>query len=283
MMFDTWRYLGQFLKDVKRFHLMITSKEMMKLDLTFDEEHEFMQMFESSFYDNFTTISTDHVIHFVSKLKGWPAKLLKLDIHVCLLKINIEIPSTIKYLTIYENVEGTYIIPTSVTHLTLKNYLNKYENEYIPTSVTHLVFDNCDDTNMYYFRIPSSVTHLILNPTTFDGFIESFSNKFIPTSVTYLRFGEGFNQRIDGCIPNSVTHLVFGECFNYSIDNCIPNSVTHLVFGACFHQSVNNLPSSVRKIIFHDIINVDRKVDIKKSLSGRNVKIIFINNNNGFF
>ena len=86
MMLDIWCYLGQFLeKDVNRFNLMITSKEMMKLDLTFDEEHHFYKMFESSFYDNFTNIKADRVIHFVSKLKGWPLKLNKLVFNSCII------------------------------------------------------------------------------------------------------------------------------------------------------------------------------------------------------
>ena len=36
---DIWRYISQWLSDIQRFHLMITSKEMMELNLLFDEEH----------------------------------------------------------------------------------------------------------------------------------------------------------------------------------------------------------------------------------------------------
>lgn len=275
MMLDIWCYLGQFLeKDVDRFHLMITSKEMMELDLTFDEEHYFYQMFESSFYDNFTNIKADRVIHFVSKLKDWPLKLNKLDIHIGLLKINVKFPSTIKYLKIYENIEGTYMIPPSVTHLTLRNYLNKYENEYIPSSVTHLVLDNCDNKNMYHFKIPTSVNHLTLNPMTFTRYVVPFSNKFIPTSVTHLVFGKEFNREINNeCIPSSVTHLTFGPKYNQNIDGCIPSSVIQIHFGSCYYKYIQFVPSTVRKIFFRGRYEKLRMMYIKGCLP--NCEIIY--------
>ena len=54
---DIWRYISKWLPDYGRYHLMTTNTEMMKLDLSFDESHDYKKIYVSKFFHNFIIIS----------------------------------------------------------------------------------------------------------------------------------------------------------------------------------------------------------------------------------
>lgn len=237
---DIWKYLAQWLNDTNRFRLMITNKEMMKLDLMFNERYDFHNIFGSSFYNNFTNICIAETIMILNKksingdLLEFPDKMNMLRIHRHrFLKGDIIVPSSVNYLLItdkesYSNSNiVNYIIPDSVKYCYISNNINpkQFLNsvthlivsdiniETIPGSITHLALSEIVE------NIPSSVTHLRL-----DFHYMIHKNK-IPSSVKYLKIDEYFDESKD-CIPSSITHLILCDIFYGQLK--IPSSVTHL-------------------------------------------------------
>lgn len=195
-MLDIYKYLSQWLEDTDRFHLMITSKEMIKLDLTFDQQHNYNDIYLSSFYHNFTNIFANELMHHMSRILGYPNKLKRLlyyedkNPNNCFSKPkNVSFPSTITHLDFFRDYgrKVDIIIPTSVTHLTFGKYFNRIIEGIIPSSVTHLTFRKYFDQSVK--NIPSSVTHLTVG-------------------LSFTKFRE---------IPKHVTNIFI--CRNYHIEN----------------------------------------------------------------
>src|SRR5690606_23756396 len=146
-MLDIYKYLSQWLEDADRFYLMITSKEMINLDLTFDQQHDYHEIYMSHFYHNFTHIFANELIHHMSRILGYPNKLKILLYHENkspnnIYPKNISFPSTVTHLEFSKNYcrKVDIPIPTSITHLTFGKYFNKVIENIIPESVTHLIF-----------------------------------------------------------------------------------------------------------------------------------------------
>jgi len=237
---DIWKYLAQWLNDVNRFHLMVTNKEMMKLDLTFNQRYNFHNIFGLSFYNNFTNIHIAETIMILNKksINGnvleFPNKMSILQIHRHrFLKGDIIIPSSVNYLLITDKESSSrsnvvnYIMPDSIKYCYLSDSvdLKKMSN-----SITHLIADNID-TGI----IPSSVTHFALRHSginipsfithlAFDYYYVVHKNS-IPQSVKTLKIYTYYDELKD-CIPSSITHLIFKDIYCYQIK--IPSSVTHL-------------------------------------------------------
>lgn len=131
-------------------------------------------------------------------------------------------------------------------------------------------------------NIPPNITHL--------SFRRRFNEpvKYIPLSVTYLKFGDCFNQSIEGIVSQSVTRLNLRWEFSHSIKNIpksvthltlycrydkltmgdIPSSITHLKIGGRFDKNLkNNIPQSVTHLSIGYFFSISLKNDIPHSIT----------------
>lgn len=293
---DILKYIAQYItNDTDRYYFMMTSKSMLKLNLTFNEEYEYDKIMMSPLYHQFTNIQIGETLKCMNKyfmgqyLLTLPKNVQRLSIgyfdglikksmipttvtHL-IFDPNIYnfamrcIPPSVKYLTIacsYIN----FIIPMSVTHIILNNY-NDHFHDHIPSSVTDLEI-------IGYFlpinnKIPSSVTNVKISCTWNDKIFKCMTDSVthlslsyttdddftVPSSITHLIFTDGFNVRIINKLPSFITHLTFENIFNKAIDNgIIPSSVTHLTFGHYFNTVIQkSIPSSVTHLKFGEKFN----------------------------
>lgn len=293
---DILKYIAQYItKDADRYYFMMTSKSMLKLNLTFNEEYEYDKIMMSALYHQFINIQIGQMLTCMNKhfmgchLLTLPKNIQRLSIRYfdglikkgmipttvthLIFESNIYkfakrcIPSSVKYLSISCSYK-IFIIPMSVTHLILNVY-NDYFHDHIPSSVTDL------EINGYSLpidnKIPSSVTNVkiscVWSEKIFKCMTDSVThlslrctnddNFTIPSSITHLIFTDGFNTRIKNKLPSSITHLTFEGIFNQVVDNdIIPSSVTHLTFGRYFNQIISkSIPSSVTHLIFGEKYN----------------------------
>ena len=187
---------------------------------------------------------------------------------------SIVIPDSLRKISLdYEfdgQISGSF---NNLTHLTIGDSMDHFSKFIIPRSVTHLSL-LFDFNQPIIDRIPKSVTHLTLgasfNQPIIGGLHEGlkylvFGRDFnkpvingIPKTVTTLKFGHNFNQSITGAIPNSVITLIFGYQFNQDITNAIPSSVVTLIFDTGFKKSISgNIPSSVVRLCTGSSRNLD--------------------------
>lgn len=236
---DVWKYISQWLSDIERFYLMIICKEMIKINLLFDEQHDHFDIFESKFYHNFTNIKVNMEVYYLGKLMPWPYNIRQIELtnKEKIRSKKIFLPNGITHLTTGKKFKDFINIPSTVIYLTFNGPLNQSLN-LIPSSVTHLRFDN--KFNESIDGLSSSIIHLTFGYS----FNQPIDNK-IPQLVTHLTFGMAFNQSISGNIPTSVTHLTFGSFFNQPVNGFIPSSVTHLTFALSFRQTIDKIPLSV--------------------------------------
>lgn len=263
---DVWKYISQWLSDKERFYLMMICKEMMKLNLLFEEQYDHFSIFESEFYHNFTNINVGKEVYYLGKLMKWPNSIRRIELNVKSKTPfkKILLPSNITHLTTGKKFNRAVNVPFSVTHLTFNGSFNQSINS-IPSSVTHLFL--LGNFNQSIEGLPSSIIHL-----TFDTLFNQPISDNIPSSVSHLTFGWYFNQPVNGFIPSSVTHLTFSRAFNQSIDN-IPSSVTHLKLYGHYPHSFKNL--SVTHLTFQGSINTLKENHIPSSV----IQIILNYNN----
>ena len=156
--------------------------------------------------------------------------------HLILMSKNYYHHSQIKCTYIRRN---KYVIPASVTHLTIFQPVISCE---ISVNITHLTM-YCDKVDC---ELPSSITHLSIVKIDKDYQLDLLPNGKINVFVldSYLD--------IRTTIPNSVTHLTLGGLTNV----IIPPSVTHLVYlGRNKKIYIKNIPKTVKffnkkKLIF---------------------------------
>ena len=73
-----------------------------------------------------------------------------------------------------------------------------------------------------------------------------------------LKFGEKFNNKIDGNIIEGIKIIIFKNDFNQSVDN-LPNTLEELLFGNNFNQNVDNLPNKLKILYLGN--NFNKSVD----------------------
>lgn len=243
---DLWNYLANWLNDNERSRLMMTSKNMMLLNFLFNEKHNYLDIFKSSFYHNFTNITIgDHIvsmgkISYDGHIDVLPNNLRKLiiDNHTrCKINENA-IPCGVKHVTFnsFEKYSLKGCIPSTVTHLFFNKFNTNSElaiNGYIPISVSHLKINNSFKLQM---KIPTNVKYLSLNV---------ISDYIVPKSVTHLRFQQFNSPALINSIPSSVTHLIYDNyCGNLF---SIPSTVARITLGKYFGDYLN-FPKTIKSI-----------------------------------
>lgn len=240
--YDIFSQICKHLCDQEKINLtaITTMTNYFKYKLIYVDQIDQRKIYQLPIYDNFESILINYVCN------QFPKNIRR----VCIRCYNG---------CIIESSILEFIIPMTVTHLTLRLSMHIPQLHYgpthfiqllcttkIPNSVTYLKFGTSFNQPIKKNWIPNSITHLI-----FGHYFDQSIKDCIPNSVEYLKFGYSFNQPIKNCIPNSVTHLRFGKSFNQSIKDCMPSSVTHLRFGEKFNQSIKDcIPNSVTHLSF---------------------------------
>jgi len=286
---DIWRYLSRWLDDINRLFIMITSKQMMRLDLLFEEEHHCKAIMGSSFYNNFINLKVDNVILIFKK-------------------INLMLPNKIRKIKFSHSFNHSIksgMIPETVTHLRFSSgFTRKIKPGRIPLSVTHLRFSYtykhditkclppkltylnmgfgrcstvpfgieilvCSNNKYVTEKLPSSIKYLSVNAvgedfvpstTTYLKVFECYGLKKFPL-VTHLTLSSGIVIDDSDKIPDGITHLrLKDDIHDNSTNFIIPTSVTHLTFGDTAHHLVKNAPASVTHLNvpmnFNEIENI---------------------------
>lgn len=234
---DICKYIAQWLNNRERLFMMMTSKTMMIMNLTFDDQIDLCFIIPSSLYHNFTNISVSNLVYYMNKsfpyFSGpiYPKKMNRLLIknsHTHEMRHSIG-PHIVDQVSPFNSV----IIPSTVTHLTINQEMNFLESS-IPTSVTHLKYLSNHSANQK-FMIPHSVKFLYC----------SVIPKIIPSSVTHLRINCFYDFNL---IPLSVTHLVINQLF-IQIKSTYISSVRHLIINNNYVSGNQYIPSTVTHLI----------------------------------
>lgn len=257
-MIDVYRYLAQYLSDKDRFYLMITSKDMEKLDLTFDQEHPHIKIFKSSFYHNFTNVAFANEIHYMNHIMPWPKKLNRLyyahqgNSHIRYKKFeNVTLPTTITQIIFGPDFNG-YIkcdIPTSVTYVRFGHIFNQPLKCLAP-SIIHLSLDGKYDHSI---KDATSITHL-----TITGVASKFNFNNISTFITHLIISDMLQCLFKYTIPSTIINLTFKKPIIG--DNCYAS-----------------IPSTIKEIYFLDNIYIKENMEHIRNIINKNIKIFFPN------
>jgi len=192
----------------------------------------------------------------------------------------IKIPETISHLALEQSIL-TFEIPSTVKYLRLKENvsLHKLEEYLIPKTVSSIsvhyrVFQKIPAG----YKIPHSLisrieggTYEIYDPlkeispkTTVLVWLANqvIPQGLIPSKVSRIIFGHDYNQIITkSSLPTTITHIDFGNSFSQNLDDVyIPHSVKYLSLGAFFNQSLQskNIPPALSHIslYYNKFINI---------------------------
>lgn len=256
-MIDVYRYLSQYLNDEDRFHLMITSKDMATLDLTFNQEHPHIKIFKSSFYHNFTNVAFANEIHYMNHMMPWPRKLNRLY-------YVYQDSGHIKY----KNLKYV-ILPTTITRLIFGWYFNGSIECVIPSSVTYLRFGHLFNQPLENC-LTSSITHLSLD-CKYDHSIKN------ATSITHLTLSGAVHKFNFDNISTYITHLTISDTLHCLFKNTIPSTIINLTFKKPIigdHCYVS-IPSTIKEIYFLGNIYIKNNMEHIRNLINENTKIFF--------
>ena len=120
---DICKYIAQWLNNRERLFLMMASRMMMSMNLTFDDQIDLCFIVPSSLYHNFTNISISNLVHYMNKsfpfFNGpiYPQKMNRLLIkhsHTDEMRHSMG-PVIMDQVLLFNSI----IIPSTVTHLTI--------------------------------------------------------------------------------------------------------------------------------------------------------------------
>jgi len=187
--------------------------------------------------DNFTHISnflTDREKIYLASTSSIMDKL-KFRFRYCE-KIRMDKIVHLPYFNNFEFVKIHTIPPTYPRNIKFIHLLTDTSN--IPPNITHLSFRRRFNKPVEY--IPLSVTYL-----KFGDYFDQSIEGIVSPSVTQLKLRWGFSHSIKN-IPKSITHLTLYCRFDRLTMGDIPSTVTHLKIGGRFDQNIkNNIPPSV--------------------------------------
>ena len=254
-MIDVWSYISLFINNDKdKCNLLMTSQELSHCKIFFHEMININSISESRWFHQFTNILT-------SSLATLPKNIKILNFAD---KFNKPINNYISY---------------GVVHLSFGYMFNQSLYECIPSSVTHLEFRNKKISFSIYHShfthtlndsISSSIKYLIIESNMIN--CDDIDKLSAITHMTINHYHLCNDRKI---VPSSVLYLTIGACYQLS-ENLIPPSVIYLTFNKYIGFSLRQfIPTSVKKIYFHNIIKNITKKFIHNELKDLNVEIIF--------
>jgi hypothetical protein len=81
-------------------------------------------------------------------------------------------------------------------------------------------------------------------------------NKLI--NLTHITLGYCFNEKLD--LPHNIKSIIL-DCNNHYIINNLSDNIEELELGRNFNLELNDLPSSIKKIIFHNQSKYDKPLN----------------------
>jgi len=252
---DICKHIAQWLNNRERLFLMMASKTMMSMNLSFDDQIDLCFIVPSSLYHNFTNISISNLVYYMNKSfpcfsgPAYPKKMNRLAIKF---SHTTEMHSSVgPFMKDQVSPFNSVIIPSTVTHLTINQEINFPENN-IPTSVTHLKYLINNYENQI-FVVPHSVKFLYCSiiPKIMPPLLTHLQIKclhdfnLIPSSITHLVIDHLYDQ-IKSTYISSVRHLTINKSFVIG-DQYIPSTVTHLTL--IYYHSRFIIPDTIQYLL----------------------------------
>jgi len=209
------------------------------------------------------------------------AKRMRNHIPTNLSKLNGKIPSTVTHLTLKNLKEMiNFSIPASITHLTLLDHpINDIDRKLIPSTIKSIKFIKLSfkpnvSINPYIFErivqgvffIYSPTPTAVSNNTTYSAInLNNLSIYDIPNNTTHLFWSS--DRVIDDqvSIPKSVHTLIVRNALVKSI----PSSITRIIFPEKLNNplSHNSFPTTVKSLSLNRIDETIKEKDLPKELT----------------
>lgn len=138
--------------------------------------------------------------------------------------------------------------PTALQSLSLGQAFDRPLAAHLPATLRSLTLGWAFSHTLRDVRWPPQLQRLVLSHE-FNG---SLDDVVLPASLAHLAFGARFNRPLPPGVLSNCTMLHtlrFGDAFDQRIDGCLPPSLTELQFGAEFQQPIATATFAALKLL----------------------------------